>query len=405
MKYIGFFGRTNTGKSSIINTFSGQDIAIVSPRPGTTTDPIKKRMEIKGLGVCQLVDTAGVGDLSELGEKREDRTMDMISKVDIAVLVFAGNVFDKYEHDLLHRLREAQVPVLLVHNQEDLFSLNEELESELLKKHGLEVLRFSCSLLEEREQSALVGKLRDALVELSLQSKYRELTIFEGLLGSHSEEVKNVVLVCPIDSQAPTGRLILPQVMAIRDLLDKGAVATVLQLEQLSPYLEKNPKPYLCVTDSQVFSEVASILPQDVALTSFSMLLARSKGNFTAYAQGTNTISTLRDGDRVLILESCTHHASCEDIGRVKLPKLMRKFTGKDLEFVVVPGLDKLPSDLESFALVVQCGACVITAKQLFSRIAAVERAEIPVTNYGMALAYMNGIFERALRPLTRYDE
>lgn len=404
---IGIFGRTNTGKSSILNVFSGQNVAIVSQLPGTTTDPIRKRIEIKGLGACQLIDTAGIADDSELGGKRMEKTMDVISQIDLAILVFTANKFERYEKELLKAFRAQNLPVVVIHNQQDIVSIDESLRRELASKYNIDVVGFSCNMLDESEQRELVDYLKSRMVDALKGNTIREKPMFEGIVKPLSEDggtVREVLLVCPIDSQAPTGRLILPQVMAIRDLLDRNAVAVVLQPEQLASYVANHPKPYLCVTDSQVFAKVASILPADYELTSFSMLLARSKGAFSDYMKGTPMISSLKDGDRVLILESCTHHASCEDIGRVKLPALFRKFTGKQLDFDVVPGLDRIGRDIRDYALVAQCGGCVVTARQLASRLAPAIAAGIPVTNYGMAIAYMTGIFDRAVRPLVSED-
>lgn len=404
---IGIFGRTNTGKSSILNVFSGQNVAIVSQLPGTTTDPIRKRIEIKGLGACQLIDTAGIADDSELGGKRMEKTMDVISQIDLAILVFTANKFERYEKELLKAFRAQNLPVVVIHNQQDIVSIDESLRRELASKHNIDVVGFSCNMLDESEQRELVDYLKSRMVDALKGNTIREKPMFEGIVKPLSEDggaVSEVLLVCPIDSQAPTGRLILPQVMAIRDLLDRNAVAVVLQPEQLASYVANHPKPFLCVTDSQVFAKVVSILPADYELTSFSMLLARSKGAFSDYIKGTPMISSLKDGDRVLILESCTHHASCEDIGRVKLPALFRKFTGKQLDFDVVPGLDRIGRDIRDYALVAQCGGCVVTARQLASRLAPAIAAGIPVTNYGMAIAYMTGIFDRAVRPLVSED-
>lgn len=402
VKNIGVFGRINTGKSSLINTFSGQDIAIVSELPGTTTDPIRKRIEIAGLGACQLIDTAGIADTSSLGEKRESKTMQVIDQIDLALLVFTANKFEKYEKDLLKIFKEKDVPVLLVHNQEDIISLDVSLKNLLWDKEGLDVIGFSSNVLDEDKQIALVELLKSKMIATLSSVFIKEKPMFEGIIQKKGQgsDYKDILLVCPIDSQAPTGRLILPQVMAIRDLLDRNAVVTILQPSELTEYLERHPKPYLCVTDSQVFASVSKMLPDDVSLTSFSMLLARSKGAFDEYIIGTPEISNLKDGDRVLILESCTHHSSCEDIGRVKLPALFRKFTQKHLEFDIVPGLDKINREINDYALVAQCGGCVVTARQLYSRLRPAIDAGVPVTNYGMAIAYMTGIFNRAVKPL-----
>ncbi len=401
---IGIFGRVNTGKSSLINILTGQQFAIVSDTPGTTTDPIKKRMEVSGLGPCQFVDTAGLDDMSELGKKRVAKTKEVISQIDLALLLFTANNFGNVEKKLLKELNEMNVPLILVHNQSDIIPLNPETASELSEIYGYDLIEFSCSLIDEEEQKEVIEILLSLIVKAATLSPYRDKPVFEDLVEKQDE----VVLVCPIDGQAPTGRLILPQVMAIRDLLDRQAIATVLLPEQLQCYLERkgvasnlSAPPKLIVTDSQVFSQVAKIVPQEISLTSFSMLLARSKGCFYDYLAGTPSISNLKDGDRILILESCTHHASCEDIGRVKLPNLFRKFTGKELEFDIVAGLDKIQREITDYALVAQCGGCVITARQLVSRLSPALRKRIPVTNYGMAIAYMSGIFDRAVKPLT----
>lgn len=399
---IGIFGRTNTGKSSLINTLIGQEFAIVSDTPGTTTDPIKKRLEIFGLGPCQLIDTAGLDDNSELGKKRVAKTKEVIAQIDLALLLFTANNFDNVEKKLLKELKEMNVPVILVHNQSDIIPLNPETASELSEIYAFDLIEFSCSLIDEDEQREVVELLLSLIVKGAAESPYRERPLFENMIEKDDE----VVLVCPIDSQAPTGRLILPQVMAVRDLLDRQAIATVLLPEQLPIYIETKVNssplsipPKLVVTDSQVFSQVAKIVPAEIPLTSFSMLLARSKGCFYDYIEGTPTISQLKDGDRILILESCSHHASCEDIGRVKLPNLFKKFTGKKLEFEIVAGLDKIPREITEYALVAQCGGCVITARQLASRLQPALKKKVPVTNYGMAIAYMSGIFERAVEP------
>lgn len=242
---------------------------------------------------------------------------------------------------------------------------------------------------------ALVDRIRAA----ASSAEYAEIPMFSGIVSSRD----HVLLVCPIDSEAPTGRLILPQVNAIRNLLDIGAYTTVVQPSGLEDIFRNgNPGFSLAVTDSQAFAEAARTVPEDVPLTSFSMLLARSKGCFKEYCAGTSRIDRLEDGDRILILESCTHHSSCDDIGRVKIPALMRKYTGKSLEFEVVGGLDRIPGEVTDYAMVLQCGGCMITKRQLYSRLLPAIRAGVPVSNYGMAISYMKGIYERALRPLQR---
>ena len=356
---IGIFGKRNVGKSSLANSVAGQKIAIVSDRPGTTTDPVRKRMEIFGLGPCVLIDTAGFDDSGDLGG------------------------------------------VILVCGKSDLISPGPDLKDRLLQRYpGARFLEFSAEVSPDRQQE-MTADLVKAVRELAGASRLNEQPMFDGIVCRGQK----VLLVCPIDSEAPTGRLILPQVNAIRSLLDAGAVATVVQPQALKEIFlgnQGNPEFSLVVTDSQAFSEVAAMVPEEVPLTSFSMLLARSKGCFEQYCQGTPMIGRLKDGDRVLILESCSHHSSCEDIGRVKIPALMRRFTGKSLTFDVVGGLDSIDRPVTDYALVLQCGGCMITRRQLYSRLLPAIENGIPVTNYGMAISYMKGIYERAMRPLLK---
>jgi len=394
VKHIGIFGRTNVGKSSLINLLLGQDFAIVSEQAGTTTDPVKKRMEIPGVGPVQLIDTAGVGDTSQIGTQRVGKTLKLVEEVDLAVLVFTGNFFGKEEKDLLMQFKENDVPVVVVHNQSDIVPLDCGVAGDLTNMYGCDVVEFSCCMMDPQEQRDAVEMLV-AFITKGLLLSGGEKTIMEGLV----EPGDNIVLVCPIDSEAPAGRLILPQVMAIRDILDNGGVATVLQPGQLEGYLQGNTPVKLVVTDSQAFKEVAEIVPQEVPLTSFSVLMARAKGPFEEYLKGVQAIAALKEGDNVLVLESCTHHTSCEDIGRVKIPMMLQKKAGCKLNFTFVSGLDELPP-LEGFALALQCGGCMVTRRQLCNRIRRVVAAGVPVTNYGMCIAYVTGIFARATAPV-----
>ncbi len=393
---IGVFGKRNVGKSTIVNLLLGQDFAIVSDTPGTTTDPVKKRIEIFGIGPCQIIDTAGIDDSGEIGMKRVQKTKEIISHIDIALLLFTANNFSKGEKDLLKELNTLKIPTILVHNQSDIIPMDKSVMTRLKEKYGLDIIEFSSNIIDQQKQNEMVKKLISLIVRASKESILVEKPIFDGLV----REGDNVILICPVDSEAPTGRLILPQVMAIRDLLDKKAVAIVLLPSALQNHLSNNIKPDLVVTDSQVLDQVSAILPDEIPLTSFSMLLARSKGCFNYYIDGTPTISKLKDGDRILILESCTHHASCEDIGRVKLPNLFRKYTGKKLDFDVVAGFDNIKRNISDYALVAQCGGCMITSRQLYSRLYPAIEKNIPVTNYGMAIAYMLGHFDKTkLKP------
>lgn len=417
VKHIGIFGRRNVGKSSLINLLLGQDFAIVSDQAGTTTDPVKKRMEIPDVGPVQLIDTAGIDDIGEVGQKRVEKSLKLIDEVDLALLVFTGNIFGKEEKDLLAQLKENDVPVVVVHNQSDIVPLDCGVAGDLTNIYKCDVVEFSCRMPDPQEQKDAVEMLMAFIVK-GLLVQEKEKTIMEGLV----EPGDNIVLVCPIDSEAPAGRLILPQVMAIRDILDRGGVATVLQPSQLQDYLA-NILPDSChqaasvhsaetpaatassavkspvkmvVTDSQAFKQVAAIVPESIPLTSFSVLMARSKGPFEDYVKGVEAIGKLKEGDNVLVLESCTHHTSCEDIGRVKIPMMLQKKAGCKLNFTFVSGLDELPP-LENFALALQCGGCMVTHRQLRNRIRRVVAAGIPVTNYGMCIAFVTGIFLRAV--------
>lgn len=398
---IGIFGRRNAGKSSLINTIVGQKVAIVSDRPGTTTDPVRKRMEIFGLGPCVLIDTAGIDDCGDLGEMRVERTEEIIRQIDLAILMFTGNTFGEEEERLMAQFSRYSLPVILVHGKADLFKLSHDMRNWISGRYPMvKCLEFSATASDSGREST-VKALTDEIRALVERTRMVERPMFDGIVSSG----QRVLLVCPIDSEAPTGRLILPQVNAIRSLLDIGAIVSVVQPQQLSelfPVGGQHADLDLAVTDSQAFSEVAAIVPERVPLTSFSMLLARSKGCFEQYCEGTPMIDRLKDGDRVLILESCSHHSSCDDIGRDKDTRLMRRRTGKTLTFDVVGGLDSIVRPMTDYALVLQCGGCMITRRQLYSRLLPAIECGIPVTNYGMAISYMKGIYERALKPLLK---
>lgn len=392
-KVIGIFGDRNVGKSSLINALTGQQVAIVSEVAGTTTDPVRKRIELPGVGVCTLIDTAGLDDDGgALGAERVAKSLAAARQVDLGILVFAGNRFPDGARQVARLLQQLGVPFLLVHNKQDLEPLKAELRRSLNDEFKREPLETSSLAAKTEDRDRLTAVIREALAG----AEVIERPMFEGLL----EKGKQIVLVCPIDSEAPQGRLILPQVNAIRAILDGGGIATVLQPEELADYLAQAGKGVgLVVTDSQVFARVAAIVPEAIPLTSFSMLLARSMGSFDTYRAGVTALDRLQDGDRILMLESCTHHANCEDIGRVKLPALIRRHSGKQLEFDMVTGLDPL-GDLSRYALAIQCGGCMVTARQLQNRVRTVAEAGLPVVNYGMAISYLTGIYQRALHPL-----
>ncbi|MGN1197310.1 MAG: [FeFe] hydrogenase H-cluster maturation GTPase HydF [Acetatifactor sp.] len=399
---IAFIGKRNEGKSSLVNFLLGQDSSIVSDVPGTTADPVSRRMEIFGIGPCNIIDTAGIDDTGELGSKRTKKTYEMLAKVDIAVLIFSQNDFTSFERDMMGKLSELSVPVIILHGHSDLESLDSGVAQELSELYRCDVAEVTLKGLSEQESLEQKELLLSLIVKAFSTIKGRELEMFEGIVSAGDK----VLLVCPIDSEAPTGRLILPQVNAIRNLLDVNAMAMVVQPSEVPALFPDGKNTFgfsLVVTDSQAFAKVNGMVPDDIPLTSFSMLLARSKGCFEKYVEGTPKIDSLCDGDRILMLESCTHHSSCEDIGRVKIPALFRKYTGRNLSFDFVSGLDAIDTDIREYAMVVQCGGCMVTSKQLWARLQPAIANGVPVTNYGMAIAYMNGIFDRTVAPLI-YD-
>ena len=387
--HIGIFGRRNNGKSSILNCLAQQDLSIVSDIAGTTTDPVKKSIEIEGVGPAIVIDTAGIDDFGELGEKRNQKSIDTIQIIDLAILVIADNVFGTEERQLIHSFKSNHVPFFILANKSDITLPSKTLVEEIESEFNTSVLSFSCE----------INANPDPIYEAIKTSMPKSIWNKPSLFGDIIEENDTVLLVTPIDSEAPEGRMILPQVQSIRDVLDNNAICVVLKETQLKLYLEQcQVKPKLVVTDSQMFAEVNSILPDDIPLTSFSIVLARLKGNFDKYLEGTKYISELKDKDKILLLESCTHHVSCEDIGRYKIPNWLKNYTGRDLKFEIVSGLATI-NNLNDYAMVIQCGGCVITKKQLGNRLLPAIKAGIPVSNYGMTIAYVNGIFERTVAP------
>ncbi len=391
--HIGIYGKRNNGKSSLINMLAGQNVAIVSDFAGTTTDPVKKSFEITGFGPVILIDTAGIDDTGELGTKRVEKTVESINHIDLAILVLANNSWGEHEDRLVEEFTKTDTPFILVHGKSDISPLTKEFKALVKGKYSKHQV-IETSITNPNCFEELVSAIKNAIPE----SSYKTPT----LLGDLISYGDIVLLITPIDVEAPAGRLILPQVQAIRDILDNDAVAVVLKEREVDAFLRKtNIKPVLVVTDSQIFVKADASIPKDIPLTSFSILLARFKGDFESYIKGTPKISDLKDGDRVLLLESCTHHSSCDDIGRVKIPRWISNFTGKKLEYEVVAGLDKLPRDIKEYALVIQCGGCMITRKQIFNRLRQAIEAGVPVTNYGMAIAYVQGIYQRAIAPFT----
>ena len=394
--HIGIFGRRNNGKSSLINALAQQDIAIVSDVPGTTTDPVRKSMEIPGIGPAILVDTAGIDDSGDLGAKRVGRSLAALKTVDLAVLVITGNVFDQEEKKLIEAFKRQDVPFVVFHNKSDEVALDQQLSQHISSTYGAPVIAF-CALRPDNLDEA-IALLRATMPETAYRKR--------SLLGDLLQYGDLVVLITPIDSEAPEGRLILPQVQAIRDIIDNDCIAVVVKEKEVDALMRKlQPRPSLVITDSQVFLRADASIPRDIPLTSFSIMLARHKGDFEHYLRGTPRIGELQDGDRVLLLESCTHHVACDDIGRVKIPRWMSQYTGKKLAYDVVAGLGDLPRPIRDYALVVQCGGCMITRKQIKSRLAPAIEAGVPVTNYGMAIAWMHGIYKRAVAPFVKLQQ
>jgi [FeFe] hydrogenase H-cluster maturation GTPase HydF len=394
--HIGIFGRRNNGKSSFINALSGQELAIVSEVAGTTTDPVKKSMEIPGIGPVIVIDTAGIDDTGELGAKRVSKTREVLNTIDAAILLITGNTFEDTEKDLIHDLSDRSVPFLIIHNKSDVQPLSASLGRMLEETYRVPVIDLST--IHNPEIESVISALKKLIPETAYNSR--------SLLGDLISYGDTVLLITPIDIEAPEGRMILPQVQAIRDILDHDGIAVVCKEREVDSYLRKmNPKPALAITDSQIFLKADASIPKDIPLTSFSILLARQRGDFQNYLKGTPHIAQLKDGDRILILESCTHHVSCDDIGRVKIPRWLGNYTGKKLEYEVVSGLSKIPLEIHNYAMVIQCGGCMITRKQIISRLKPAVDAGIPVTNYGMAIAWVHGIYNRAVAPFTGASE
>ena len=416
--HISFFGRRNAGKSSLMNAIAGQPVSLVSDIPGTTTDPVRKTMEILPLGPVVLLDTAGLDDEGELGAMRVERTQEVIRETDIALLVLSGKVFleewekhfaknpafsrddgdfflPKEERAFLTTLQKEHIPVFLILSKTDCLSERErEILSELLRrfKDGIKGV-FLCSSV----QLSGIWEIKEALGN-ALPKERAERRIFSGLVSKGDR----VILVTPIDASAPKGRLILPQQLAIRDLLDYHAIPIVTQVEELCTVMESmHGRAKLVVTDSQAFREVERILPKEQPLTSFSILMARYKG-FLSYAlEGCRILDDLQDGDTVYIAEGCTHHRQCGDIGTEKLPKMLRNYSGKELRFVFSEGKGFLSEEEQkSVRLMIHCGACMLSEREVQSRYQDFLAKGIPICNYGLAMAKMTGILERAVAML-----
>ncbi len=385
--HIGIVGRRNAGKSSLLNALSGQKRAIVSDVPGTTTDVVVKPMELKPLGPVVILDTAGIDDVGELGGLRVERTYKALDRMDMALLVVDRRL-EEYDRRMLDELRRRRIPVIVVFNKADLGG-PDVASLEEARRAADAVAVVSCTMGEG------IGELKRRIVEKAPREFVDMPPILADLVGPSDV----VVLVVPIDLEAPKGRLILPQVQVIREVLDCDARAVVVKERELYDTLELlRRKPDLVVVDSQVVLKVAGDVPEDVPLTTFSILFARWKGELEVFVRGTRAIDELRPGDRVLIAESCSHHPVGEDIGRVKIPRWLTQYVGGELAFTHVQGHD-FPSDLAGYSLVVHCGGCMTNRREILSRIMHCEQQGVPITNYGLCISKSLGILERVLEP------
>lgn len=382
--HIGIFGKANVGKSSLLNRISNQSISIVSEIAGTTTDVVEKSMELLPIGPVTFLDTAGLDDKTELAEKRVEKTMKAINRCDVGVIVCDFNGIDKYEKDLIEIFDELKIPYIIVVNKCD------------IKKPDIGGFK-NILYTSVKGDKDIVFRFKEALVRLLPEDFVNPPKIVGDLVS----EKDTVILVVPIDKEAPKGRIILPQVQTIRDLLDSNCLAYVVKETELKDAIEnlKQP-PALVVTDSQAFKKVSEIVPEEIPLTSFSILFARLKGDLEEFVKGSSAIENLKDGDKVLILESCTHHAIEDDIGKVKIPNLIRQKTGKNLVIENYAGHD-FP-DISSYKLIIHCGACMTNRREILSRILIANEKNIPITNYGVVISYCLGILPRAVRIFER---
>lgn len=396
--HIGIFGKRNVGKSSLLNALTKQDISIVSETAGTTTDPVEKSMELLPLGPVLFVDTAGIDDEGALGLQRVEKTKKVIDRIDLAIVVCDSSGFDKFETLLIEEFKTRKTSFIIVVNKTDEGEISQS-ALEDIKKYDVQIVYTS----------ALNNKGIDDLKEAIIKNVPEEFFAENSIAADLIPPGETAVLVVPIDLEAPKGRLILPQVQTIRDLLDNDSIVMVTKERELRRTLDnlKTP-PALVITDSQAFLKVSADVPRNIKLTSFSILFARFKGELNEFVRGTLAIEKLKTGDKVLICESCTHHAIGDDIGRVKIPRWITQYSGKKIEFEHYAGHD-FPPNIKDYALIIHCGACMTNRREVLSRILKAQQANVPMTNYGLTIAYSLGIFERALEPFPSskliYDE
>ncbi len=386
--HIGIFGRRNTGKSSILNALTQQDVSIVSEIAGTTTDPVEKPMELLPIGPVLFIDTAGIDDEGLAGNKRVAKTVAVFDRTDLAVIVTNSQDWGEYELRLMGEFKKREIPFLVAFNKSDIFAGNQDIITQI-KSAGVKFVFTSATC------GSGIPELRELILKTAPVDFIERPAILADLVGAG----ELAVLVVPIDSAAPKGRLILPQVQSIRDLLDNESMCLVVKEQGLREALSKlKQPPKLVVTDSQAFAKVAADTPKDIPLTSFSILFARFQGDLTEMVRGALTIDKLKPGDKVLIAEACSHHPSEEDIGTVKIPLWLNQYIGGELEFSNIKG-NHLPEALDQFKLIIHCGACMWNRRAMLSRLMKARESGVPITNYGLTIAYSLGIFERALEP------
>ncbi|MHC1683321.1 MAG: [FeFe] hydrogenase H-cluster maturation GTPase HydF [Clostridiaceae bacterium] len=397
--HIALFGRTNAGKSSIINALTNQNIALVSDVKGTTTDPVYKAMELLPLGPIMLIDTAGLDDVSELGELRKAKTIEVLNKTDVAIIVIDGSDSpSSYDKEIIETVRSKKIPSIIIITKIDLCEDLEELKDAFKSELNSEVI------LASAKEKIGIKEIKNELIKLSPEDEDK----FK-IVGDLINPGDFVVLVTPIDKAAPKGRLILPQQQTIRDILESDAISIVTKEFELKETLENlKKKPKLVICDSQVFLKVSADTPKDIMMTSFSILFARQKGNLLELVRGAKAVEKLQDGDKILIAEACTHHRQSDDIGTVKIPRWLRQITGKNLQFEFTSGYT-FPENIKDYKLIVHCASCMLNRRAMLHRISTAEEADVPIVNYGVLISYVHGIMDRALEPFPMakilYDE
>ena len=392
--HIGFFGRINVGKSTLVNYISGQDTSIVSSVAGTTTDSVYKSMELSPLGPVTLIDTAGIDDISDLSKERIERTAKVFDSTDVAIIVLAPNVWTQYEDDIVKQLNDKKTPFLFVINNYKKESLTEDFIKKVSEYKFIET-----ELLQEKEyREQFLASLKQNLLSVIPEDVLNLQPLTQDIIKSF----QTVVMVVPLDLGAPKGRLILPQVQMIRACLDINAIVVITKETELKQTLERlKDKPDIVICDSQVVKKVLDIIPEDVAFTTFSIIFSSNKSDFKTMLEGIKAIKNLKPENKVLIAEACSHHASKDDIGRVKIPKLLSKYLGFELKFDVSSGID-YPKNLEDYSLIIHCGGCMINKKQMISRLNYAVDKNIPITNYGMVISFVNNTLDRVIQPFIK---